>query len=537
MDTNPVIEMLGRPLRLAVIGGGPGSFIGAMHRTAARLDGRYELVAGVVSSDPERSQEAAAGMGIDPSRAYTDAIGMLDAESEREDGAEVVAIMTPNDSHHRYALAALDRGFDVICDKPMTNTLDEALDIVRKVDATGLVFCLTHNYTGYPMVRQARALVEDGQVGEIRLVQVEYVQGGKADESDPDPADGLPWRYHPVRGGPSLVMGDIGTHAHNLVRFVSGLEVAEVAAEIGHVIPERPVDDYGAAMLRFDNGARGTFWVTQTAAGVENGLRHPRVGHEGQPGVAPGTADAAHLQAARRTGSRVHAERARGSAGFSPGMPDRGRAPGGLPRSLRQHLLGRGRGDRRAALGPGARSAGAAVPEPARRRHRGEVRRGGGRVERRQRCLDGRQALARGEVVMPERREIGHVEARGLVAMIGDRLDANGEGAAVAVVDPHGELVAFLRTDGCGLASINIAIHKAFTAARERVESSVLGERSRTEGFPITNFGDPRYVGWGGGVPIVVDGEVIGAVGVSGLPEAADIELARWAAASLADAG
>jgi predicted dehydrogenase len=273
LDAEPILEMLGRPLRLAVIGGGPGSFIGAMHRTAARLDGRYELVAGVVSSDPERSRKAAAAMGIDPSRAYSDAIGMLDAESDREDGAEVVAIMTPNDSHHRYALAALDRGFDVICDKPMTNTLDEALDIVGKVAATGLVFGLTHVYTGYPMVRQARAMVEDGQVGEIRLVQVEYLQGNKANESDPDPADGLPWRYDPVRGGPSLVMGDIGTHAHNLVRFVTRREVTEVAAEIGHVIPERLVDDYGAGMLRFDNGARGSFWVTQTAAGVENGLR------------------------------------------------------------------------------------------------------------------------------------------------------------------------------------------------------------------------------------------------------------------------
>ena len=212
-------------------------------------------------------------MGIDPSRAYADATAMLDAERDREDGAEVVAIMTPNDSHRRYAMAALEGGFDVICDKPMTNTLDEALDIVRKVASTGLVFCLTHNYTGYPMVRQARALVEDGQVGDIRLVQVEYVQGNKADESDPDSAGGLPWRYDPVRGGPSLVMGDIGTHAHNLVRFVSRREVTEVAAEIGHVIPKRPVDDYGAGMLRFDNGARGSFWVTQTAAGVENGLR------------------------------------------------------------------------------------------------------------------------------------------------------------------------------------------------------------------------------------------------------------------------
>ena len=138
---------------------------------------------------------------------------------------------------------------------------------------------------------------------------------------------------------------------------------------------------------------------------------------------------------------------------------------------------------------------------------------------------------------MPERREIGHAEARQLIAMIGDRLDATGAGAAVAVVYRHGELVAFLRTDGCGLASINIAIHKAFTAARERVESGVLGERSRTEGFPITNLGDPRYVGWGGGVPIIVAGDVIGAVGVSGLPEAADIELARWSAASLAADG
>ncbi len=273
METNPVLEALGRPLRLAVVGGGPGSFIGAMHRAAARIDGRYEIVAGAVSSDPERSRRAAATIGIAVDRAYEEAIEMLDAERSRPDGAEVVAIMTPNDSHHRYAIAGLERGFDVICDKPMTNTLDEALDIVRTVAATKLVFCLTHNYTGYPMVRQAQAMVRAGMLGEIRLVQVEYVQGGKADESDPSPDDGLPWRYDPVRGGPSLVMGDIGTHAHNLVRFITGLEVSEVAAEIGRVVPGRLADDYGAAMLRFPNGARGMFWVTQTAAGVENCLR------------------------------------------------------------------------------------------------------------------------------------------------------------------------------------------------------------------------------------------------------------------------
>ena len=273
MDANPVIEMLGRRLRLAVIGGGPGSFIGAMHRTASRIDDRYEIVAGALSSDPERSVESARAIGIDPERAYGDGFALLDGEAARSDGADVVAIMTPNDSHHAYAMGALDRGFDVIIDKPLTNTLDEALDVLARVNETGLVLCLTHNYTGYPMVRQARAMVQDGQLGEIRLVQVEYVQGGKADEHDPDPNGPVPWRYDPVKGGPSLVMGDIGTHAHNLLRFVTGLDVSEVAAEVGHIVPNRVIDDYAGAMLRLDNGARGSFWVTQAAAGVENCLR------------------------------------------------------------------------------------------------------------------------------------------------------------------------------------------------------------------------------------------------------------------------
>jgi predicted dehydrogenase len=273
MDSNPIIEMLGRRLRLAVIGGGPGSFIGAMHRTAARLDDRYEIVAGVLSSDPQTSRNAGTALGIDADRAYGDAIELLKAESRRADGADVVAIMTPNDSHHTYALAALEHGFDVICDKPLANSLAEASDILAAVESTGLVFCLTHNYTGYPMVRQARAMVQEAQLGIIRLVQVEYVQGGKAAENDPTTDGPLPWRYDPVRGGPSLVLGDIGTHAHNLVRFVTGLEVTEVAAEVGHIVPNRLVDDYAGALLRFDNGARGSFWVTQAAAGVENCLR------------------------------------------------------------------------------------------------------------------------------------------------------------------------------------------------------------------------------------------------------------------------
>jgi predicted dehydrogenase len=266
---NPVIAMLGRRLRLAVIGGGPGSFIGAMHRQAARLDDRYELVAGALSSDEARSVATGRDIGLDAARSYVSGADLLAAEATRPDGAEVVAIMTPNDSHFRFALDALGKGFDVICDKPMTNTLPEAAQLHQRVRQTGLVFCLTHNYTGYPMVRQARAMVEAGQLGDIRLVQVEYVQGGRAKAGPGRRA----WKEDPARGGPSLVMGDIGTHAHNLLRFITGREVAEVAAEIGAIVPGRAAHDFAGAMLRLDNGARGSFWVTQAAAGIENGLR------------------------------------------------------------------------------------------------------------------------------------------------------------------------------------------------------------------------------------------------------------------------
>lgn len=279
MTLNPVINLLGRKLRLAVIGGGTGSFIGAMHRQAARLDDRFEIVTGIFSSDPAKSRRDALQLGLAADRIYPGVKEMLDAEKSRQDGIDAVAIMTPNDSHFDYSIWALERGFDVICDKPMTNTLEEAKALHAKVQETGLIFCLTHNYTGYPMVRQAKAMVIDGQLGIIRLVQVEYVQGGKADESltfSPDD-----WKFDPVRGGPSRVMGDIGTHAHNLTRFITGLEVEEVAAEIGTIVPKRRIHDFGGAMLRFDNGARGIFWVTQAAAGVENSLKIRVSGNKG----------------------------------------------------------------------------------------------------------------------------------------------------------------------------------------------------------------------------------------------------------------
>ena len=274
MSLNQVITLLGRRLRLALIGGGPGSFIGAMHRQASRLDDHFQVVSAVLSSDPTRSVTAGRELGLDEERIHTEVANMLKAEAARPDGAEVAAIMTPNDSHFPFAKAALENGLDVICDKPMTNTLAEAEELVRLVEDTSLVFCLTHNYTGYPMVRQARAMVEAGQLGDIRLVQVEYVQGGKAREDDPDPAAGpVPWRFDPAKSGPSLVLGDIGSHAHNLVRFITGLEVTEVAAEVGAVVPKRKVHDFAGALLRMEHGVHGCFWVTQAAAGVENCLR------------------------------------------------------------------------------------------------------------------------------------------------------------------------------------------------------------------------------------------------------------------------
>lgn len=274
MDTNSVITTLGRRLRLAVIGGGPGSFIGGMHRMAARIDDCYALVAGVLSSDPGRALSRAEEIGLEKGRGYSTVSEMLIAERARKDGADIVAIMTPNDSHFAYAMAALDHGFDVICDKPMTNTVEEAQTLHQKVEECGRIFCLTHNYTGYPMTRQARAMVAAGELGVIRLVQVEYVQGGRADETKPDLTSGpRSWKNDPDKGGPSLVMGDIGTHAHNLIRFISGLEVSEVCAERGAIVPGRKVDDFAGALLRLENGARGSFWVTQAAAGVENSLK------------------------------------------------------------------------------------------------------------------------------------------------------------------------------------------------------------------------------------------------------------------------
>ena len=282
MDSNPVYALLGRRLRLGVVGGGPESFIGGIHRLAARLDDCYELVAGVLSAEPERAVAKARQIGLPEGRGYGSLADMLANEAARADGIEVVAIMTPNDGHFPSAMAALDHNLHVICDKPMTNTLAEARLLHAKVAESGKVFCLTHNYTGYPMVRQARAMVAAGEIGDIRLAQVEYVQGNRADGSRPDPLTGpRTWKNHPSRSGPSLILNDIGSHAHNMLRYVTGLEVAAVLAERGAIVPGRKVDDFAGALLRLANGARGSYWVTQAAAGMGNGLQFRLSGTKG----------------------------------------------------------------------------------------------------------------------------------------------------------------------------------------------------------------------------------------------------------------
>lgn len=269
---NPVLALLGRRLRLALVGGGPGSFIGPVHRTAARLDDRFEIAAAVLSSDPERSRAAAAGIGIAPGRAYPGWRELLDGERARDDGADVVAVMTPNGGHHAACAAALDLGFDVVCDKPLTTSLADALDLVRRVRASGRVFCLTHNYSAYPMVRQARDMVRAGTIGAVRQIQLAYVQGHNATLVEAEPG-GRGWRFSAEACGSSLVLGDIGTHAHHLGAFVSGLELLEVMADVWATVPGRQgADDAANVLMRWSGGARGSMWVTNAAAGAEHGL-------------------------------------------------------------------------------------------------------------------------------------------------------------------------------------------------------------------------------------------------------------------------
>jgi predicted dehydrogenase len=271
----------GRRLRLGMVGGGQGAFIGAVHRIAARLDDRYELVAGALSSDPKRARTSAAELRIAPERAYGSFQEMAEREAARDDGIDVVAIVTPNHVHHPAAKAFLEAGIHVICDKPMTTTLDDALDLVQTVRRTGLVFGLTHNYTGHPLVREARARVQAGELGTVRVIQVEYPQDWLTTKLEDTGQKQAGWRTDPARSGAGGAIGDIGSHAYNLAGFVTGLEAESLCADLSTFVAGRRVDDNCNLLLRYAGGARGMLWASQVAPGNENGLQLRVYGDQG----------------------------------------------------------------------------------------------------------------------------------------------------------------------------------------------------------------------------------------------------------------
>ena len=257
-------------LKLGMVGGGQGAFIGGVHRIAARIDGQWDLVAGALSSDPDRARASAAELGLDPARSYGSYDEMARAEAARDDGIDAVAIVTPNHMHAAPAIAFLNAGIHVICDKPLASTIEDAQAIAEAVQASGKHFILTHNYTGYPLIRQAREMVARGDLGDIRVVQVEYAQDWLAEDTSNKQAD---WRTDPNRSGAGGCVGDIGTHAFNLASFVTGLKAETLAADLDAFVPGRRVDDNAHVMLRFEGGAKGMLWTSQVAVGNENALR------------------------------------------------------------------------------------------------------------------------------------------------------------------------------------------------------------------------------------------------------------------------
>ncbi|MBT4911750.1 MAG: Gfo/Idh/MocA family oxidoreductase [Alphaproteobacteria bacterium] len=274
-----------RRLRLGMIGGGQGAFIGAVHRIASRLDDHYELVAGVFSSNFETSKSSAEELRIDPGRHYKSFEEMAKQEAEREDKIDVVAIVTPNHLHHDPAVCFLNKGFNVICDKPLTLNLEEANSLVKVVEKSGSLFALTHNYTGYPMVRQAREMIINNELGPIRLVQAEYAQDWLATNLEANnKSEGYKqasWRTDPKRSGAGGCIGDIGTHAFNLISFITQLELQELSADLTSFVPGRELDDNAQVMLRFKSGAKGSIWSSQVATGNENGLTIRVYGEKG----------------------------------------------------------------------------------------------------------------------------------------------------------------------------------------------------------------------------------------------------------------
>ncbi|MBE0413150.1 Gfo/Idh/MocA family oxidoreductase [Yoonia sp.] len=266
------------PIRLGMVGGGNDAFIGGVHRIAARIDGRFTLVAGALSSTPEKARASGAALGLDPARTYDDFKAMAIREARLKDGIAAVAIVTPNHVHYAAAREFLKRGIHVICDKPLTATMADARKLAKAAQDSDALFVLTHNYTGYPMMRQARQMVADGQLGNLNVVQVEYAQDWLTRADDSKQAA---WRTDPAQSGLGGATGDIGTHAFNLASFVTGLELDSLSADLQAFVSGRQLDDNAHVMLRFKGGARGMLWCSQVAPGNENGLRLRIYGDKG----------------------------------------------------------------------------------------------------------------------------------------------------------------------------------------------------------------------------------------------------------------
>ena len=255
-----------------MVGGGQGAFIGDVHRIAARIDGHFELVAGALSSDPERSLASARELAIADDRAYSSYADMATAEAARDDGIDAVAVVTPNHLHHPVAKAFLEAGIHVICDKPLTLTREESQDLIDTARRANRILAVTYNYSGYPMIRQARAMVAGGRLGGIRLVQAEYVQDWLAEPIEQEGQKQAAWRTDPAKSGAGGCIGDIGTHAYHLAGFVTGLELEALCADLSTFVPGRQLDDNAALLLRFRGGAKGMLWASQVAVGNENNL-------------------------------------------------------------------------------------------------------------------------------------------------------------------------------------------------------------------------------------------------------------------------
>jgi predicted dehydrogenase len=323
----------GRALRLAIIGGGPGAWIGELHRSAAELDGFWRVIGGVFSGDAARSRSVGVALGFDAARSYGDVGELIDQEKRRPDGADAVAIVTPNDTHYPFAVAALDAGLDVMGDKPVTHDYAQARDLVARTHGNGRIYAIAHGYSAYPMTRLARRLVRDGALGAVRLVQVEYIQSGLATRLEDGPSSNrLAWILDPQRSGLALVMSAIGCHAQHLACFASGLAIARVAADVGALMPGRKVVDYTSALMEFEGGARGTLTVTQAAAGGENDIRLRVYGEKGMLDWSHRDPSYLHL-AMQGEAVRVIG---RGDPGLPPEIIACGRTPRGHPEGLRE---------------------------------------------------------------------------------------------------------------------------------------------------------------------------------------------------------